>query len=60
MTVSSIERLNPLILAMVGSDAMAAKWWTSPNKAFNNECPCYVEFDIVRDYLVWHAYCAGG
>lgn len=57
---SVIERLNPLVKALVGSDELAAKWWTTSNKAFDNECPCYIDYDTVKDYLIWHCFCAGG
>lgn len=58
--MSIIEKLNPLVLALVGTDELAAKWWVSPNKAFDGECPCYIDYSTVKEYLIWHCFCAGG
>jgi len=51
-----------MLEALVGKDNVD-KWWASPNRAFGDQTP-FVQFElephIVRDYLIWHAYCAGG
>jgi hypothetical protein len=56
------HQCNQLLIGLVGKD-MVQKWWASPNRAFNGMTP-FVAFendpDVVRDYLVWHAYCVGG
>lgn len=56
------HQCNQLLTALVGKD-MVEKWWASPNRAFDYKTP-FVQFeqdpDIVRDYLIWHAYCSGG
>ena len=31
--------LNELLLAMLGSEELAERWWSSPNKAFGGEIP---------------------
>lgn len=55
-----MSMLNRLVVALVGSEELAAKWWTTPNKAFDNECPCGADLDHVKEYLIWHCFCAGG
>ena len=55
--------LNCLVEGLCGS-GNADLWWNSPNKAFNNRTPLSymneAEWKYVRDYLMWHAYGAGG
>ena len=51
---------NDLIFSLVGSEELAEKWWVSPNKAFDMRCPKDVDEKEVHDYLMWHAYAAGG
>lgn len=53
---------DEMLKAMMG-DELAARWWDSPNKAFDNQTPHLVyttDPDKVYDYLIWHAFCAGG
>lgn len=56
------EQCNEMLTALVGKENVA-KWWGSPNRAFGDRTP-FLQFEldanIVRDYLIWHAYCAGG
>lgn len=56
------QQCDEMVAALVGKH-LVDKWWASPNRAFNNQTP-FVQFqldpNIVRDYLIWHAYCAGG
>lgn len=59
METNQKNRLHPIVVALVG-DALAENWWVSPNKAFKGKAPIDCDFMDVRDYLVWHAYCAGG
>ena len=54
------ETLNPYILALVGTEELANAWWTSPNRAFNLSAPETVDLELVKDYLMWHCYSAGG
>lgn len=54
------EKLNPILMGLLGSQELVDRWWTSPNKAFDNKPPCDVELAKVKDYLIWHAYGAGG
>lgn len=57
------SRLNPVLMALVGSEELCEKWWLSPNKAFDNKTPQQVletsEFYKVKHYLMWHAYSGG-
>jgi hypothetical protein len=56
------EHCDVMVKALVGVENVD-KWWSSPNKAFKNQTP-FVQYvlepDIVKDYLIWHCYCAGG
>jgi len=62
MTELYKRQCNEMLEGLVGKDNVD-KWWASPNKAFDDQTP-FVQFElephIVRDYLIWHAYCAGG
>ena len=53
------EKLDMLLEAMVGKEFVDA-WWYSPNKAFDDQKPAEVDLQIVADYLMWHAFAAGG
>ena len=56
------ENLNKVVIGLVGNDR-ADEWWNRPNKGFDGKTPneAYIEDPRqVRDYLLWHAYCAGG
>ena len=52
-------RLHPIVVGLVG-DSLAEQWWTTPNKAFDMKCPIEANFQDVKEYLIWHGYCAGG
>ena len=57
-----VTECDRLIEALVGKD-LIGRWWASPNKAFENRTPAVVfEEDprAVYEYLMWHAYGAGG
>ena len=54
------QNLNPHLLALLGSQELVDVWWTSPNKAFMAECPEDADVEVVRDYIMWHCYAAGG
>lgn len=54
------EILNPYVVSLVGSETLAELWWTTPNKAFHAECPETADLELVRDYLMWHCFAAGG
>jgi uncharacterized protein (DUF2384 family) len=33
------EKAHLILKALLGSDEMIAKWWTSPNRAFDGQLP---------------------
>lgn len=49
------ERLNRLLMALLGSDELVEKWWLSPNRAFGYVTP-EVAWDIdsrrVTNYIL--------
>ena len=59
MTDYHRSSLNRLVCALVG-EALANRWWNSPNKAFDNRTPMSLmnedEWTTVRDYLLHYAY----
>ncbi len=49
------EKLNTILLALLGSEDLVERWWTSPNKAFNNQSPnSMLDTDpkVVKAYLL--------
>lgn len=48
---------NRLLLALLGSPDLVDRWWTSPNKGFDNKQPCEVPLADVASYL--EGYCFG-
>ena len=56
----SRARLDQILMSMLGSQDLVERWWTTPNKAFEMQCPEQVDIELVKDYIIWHAYCAGG
>lgn len=59
ITNNQIEVLNRVLEPMVGK-AYLDKWWTSPNRAFDNQPPALREFEEVKKYLLEHAMFYGG
>ncbi len=49
------RKVNICLFAMLGSDELVKKWWTSPNLAFENKTPAEV-FEVnqkdVIDYVL--------
>ncbi len=54
------ERLDEILMSMLGSQELVKQWWTTPNRAFDMQSPEAADLMIVKDYLIWHAFCAGG
>ena len=48
------EGIKLALMAMLGSEEMANKWWNSPNLAFNKLCPRDADEKEVRRYLLGH------
>ena len=56
----SRERLDQILMSMLGSKDLVERWWTTPNRAFEMQPPELADPALVKDYIIWHAYCAGG
>lgn len=54
------DRLNEILFSMLGSQELVERWWTTPNRAFDMQTPEAADLLIVKDYVIWHAFCAGG
>jgi hypothetical protein len=57
-----VAECDRLIEGLVGKENMN-KWWTSPNKSFDNRTPAEMFSEDPRsvyEYLMWHVYGAGG
>lgn len=50
------SELSTLLESLLGSKELADKWWYSPNKAFDMKRPIDTDYNIVKDYLVWHTF----
>ena len=54
---SNTEKLlHEILVSLTGSEELAYRWWVSPNKHWNGECPKDVPLEEVRDYLMLHAF----
>ena len=49
--MSTTDYLNAMLLSLLGNPELIAKWWSSPNKAFDNRCPQDVDEKTVKQYL---------
>ena len=56
----SRDRLDQILFGMLGNQELVDRWWTTPNRAFEMLAPEQADLVLVRDYLIWHAFCAGG
>jgi hypothetical protein len=50
------DYLDAMLFALLGNRELIAKWWTSPNLAFEGQCPCDVDENVVKAYLEGHCY----
>lgn len=50
------DYMNSMLLALLGDPQLVAKWWDSPNKAFDMQCPRDVDEQKVRAYLEGHCF----
>ena len=48
--------LNMLLLGLIGNRDLVKTWWTTPNRGFDNKCPCDVDEATVKAYLEGHCY----
>lgn len=47
--------LNSLLLSLLGDINLVERWWTTPNRGFNMQCPCDVAESEVHRYI--ESYC---
>lgn len=50
------DYMNSMLLALLGNQELVAKWWTSPNRAFEGQCPRDVPEQKVKAYLEGHCF----
>lgn len=50
------QKLNAILMGLLGSEELVERWWTSPNKAFDDKPPCEADMSKVIDYLYAHGY----
>ena len=43
--------LNMLLIGLIGNRDLCQQWWTTPNRAFDGQCPKDVDETIVKNYL---------
>ena len=48
--------MNAMLFTMLGSDELVERWWETPNKAFDMNCPKDVEEQKVHQYLGAHCF----
>lgn len=48
--------LNSLLLGLLGDINLVERWWTTPNKGFNGQCPCDVPEAEVKRYLEYFCF----
>lgn len=49
--MSPTDYLNVLLLSLLGNHELVTKWWTTPNKGFDMQCPQDVPEAKVKAYL---------
>lgn len=54
--MSPTDYLNALLLSLLGNPELIAKWWASPNAAFEGQCPKDVPEQKVKNYLESHCF----
>jgi hypothetical protein len=53
------EKLQPYLLALLGSNALIELWWKSQNKAFSYRTPeemLDIDSNVVVNYVYRHSY----
>lgn len=54
--MSPTDYLNAMLLSLLGNHELIAKWWTTPNRAFEGQCPQEVDENTVKNYLESHYF----
>lgn len=58
--LQSKDYLSEMVIALTGSKEIADAWWYLPNKAFDMKTPNETDYELVKDYLIWHTSASGG
>ena len=45
------DYINAMLLTLLGDHDLIAKWWNSPNGAFDGQCPQDVDENTIKSYL---------
>jgi hypothetical protein len=51
------DYLHLMLMSLLGDHDLAKMWWTTPNAAFEGQCPQDVDEQVVKAYL--EGYCFG-
>lgn len=54
--MSPTDYLNAMLFSLLGNHELVARWWTTPNKGFDMQCPCDVPETQVKAYLEGHCF----
>jgi hypothetical protein len=50
------DYLHNMLISLLGDPTLVIKWWTSPNAAFEGQCPQDVDENTVKNYLESHCF----
>lgn len=50
------DYMNSMLFSLLGNPELVTKWWTSPNRAFEGQCPRDVDPSKVCAYLEGHCF----
>ena len=50
------DYLHNMLLSLLGDPLLVVKWWTTPNSAFDMQCPEDVDETKVKKYLEGHCF----
>ena len=45
-----------MLMSLLGDQDLAKMWWTTPNVAFEGQCPQDVDEQVVKAYLEGHCF----
>jgi hypothetical protein len=50
------DYLHNLLVILLGDSKLVMTWWTTPNAAFDMQCPQDVDETLVKNYLESHCF----
>jgi len=50
------DYLHNMLVSLLGNPQLVIKWWTTPNAAFEGQCPQDVDENTVKNYLESHCF----